>query len=1187
MKCSSCNADNPAENRFCEQCGAVLAARCPKCGASLRPGAKFCGSCGHRVASHEVPTPSTATASAVPVQSEATIDTGVARALSTPTHLAEKILAGRSAMEGERRQVTVLFGDIAGFTAMSEKMDPEDVRKIVAGCFELITAEIHRFEGTINQYGGDGFMALFGAPIAHEDSTRRAVHAALEIQRALREYARQLERERGLRPQMRIGINTGLVVVGRIGDDLRMEYTAIGDTINLASRLQTAARPGSVFISEATFKAIAGFFEALDLGDLEVKGHAPVHTFEVLRERGRRAALDAAAEHGLTPLVGRTRELATLEELFAQAKAGHGQVAFVAGDAGIGKSRLVYEFRRRLAARNENVTWLEGRCVSFGQAIPMLPVIDQLRENFGIEEIDGEPEIIAKVEHGMRRIGGLESETPYLRYLLSVDPGDSAIAAMDASARRTRLFNALRALALRGAQNRPLVSVIEDLHWADGSTQDYLEFFMDSVATAPIMLIITHRVGYKPPFGGRSFHTTLNLHHLSDDEALEMASRVLGTADFPAELRTALMQKAEGVPLFVEEVTKTLIDLGFLVRENGRYRMVKTLDEASVPDTVQGIIMARLDRLGEDGKRTVQLASVIGRQFLGRLLERVAGLSGKLEGLLRELKALEIIYEQGLLPEPAYIFKHAVIQDVAYNSLLRDRRKELHRAVGEAIEELYGDRLAEHHAELAYHFMRGEDWAKAMQYGRLAGDQAGHAFANAEAAQHYARAIEAASKLPLAEPGETADLHAKRGAILTVVGPLHDALSEYEKALEISRAAKDRRRECRALLGLAEVHHAAHRLQPLLKNFEQASAIARDLGDEALQALCAARLLFPLANSRGPTDEVIAKCEDAGRLAQAVADPHLIATVKVNLGGALHWRGEFDRAVGEVQGGIELARNLHSGFLLGAGFFWSGLIHLSRGEYEATLDVFRQWSDYAQASGDRFWLARIPNCIGGVHLELFDYDEALRLSLEGEEAGRRFSPWPEPIAHSLLKAGIVHFERGDYGRADEFYKQAWELLEKDEFTRFRWHIPLVRARGELALAAGRLDEAWTFATQSRDLAEKFVCRKHIARADWLRGEILAKSGKLQDAARAFDASASLAEKLKTPRELWFARAALGRVLAQLRRDKEAESNFVKALSAIETIASNVTVPRLRRSFLDAEPVRDVYKVLGRRTPDVA
>ena len=467
-----------------------------------------------------------------------------------------------------------------------------------------------------------------------------------------------------------------------------------------------------------------------------------MHAFEVLRPRGRRTRFDVAVERGLTPLVGRERELATLCERFREVKAGRGQVVGIAGEAGMGKSRLVLEFRRALAQAGEAVTWLEGHCISFGQASPFLPLIEQLRENFQIDELDGEPEIIAKVEQGMRRMGELEAHIPAIRYLLSVDPGDPAFAAMEGTARRRHLFAALRALSLRGARLRPLVLVVEDLHWIDTSSEEFLTFLLDAVAGVPLLLLVTYRIGYTPPFGSRSFSTMLTLHSFSETETLTMAGQVLGTAQFPAELQTALMAKAEGVPLFIEEVTKTLLDLGVLQREDGGYRLVKSLGEVHVPDTIQGIIMARLDRLGDDGKRTVQLASVIGRQFLVRLLARVAGLSDRLEGLLRELQALEIIYEQGLVPEPAYIFKHAVIQDVAYQSLLMQRRKALHRAVGEAIEALYQDRLEEHYAELAHHFSQGEVWDKALHYGRQAGEQAMTRSAHREAVGCFEQALE-------------------------------------------------------------------------------------------------------------------------------------------------------------------------------------------------------------------------------------------------------------------------------------------------------------------------------------------------------------------------------------------------------------------------------------------------------------
>ena len=1181
MTCASCKFDNPSAARFCEQCGTALELKCTRCGATVSAGARFCGACGNQLARSDAPSPE-------PPYSKPLGSNGPAADAfvpDVPIHLAEKILSGRAALEGERRQVTVMFGDLANYTALSEKLDPEEVHKIVQRCFELVSAEIHRFEGTINQYAGDGFMALFGAPIAHEDAPRRAVHASLAIQRALESFGKDLEEKSGLVVQMRIALNTGIVVVGRVTDDLRMDYTAIGDTINLASRLQSAARPTSVVISDATRRAIEGFFDTVDLGELEIRGHAPVRAFEVTGARSRRTRLEVTAEQGLTPLVGRERELAALEDLFREVREGRGQIVFIAGEAGIGKSRLLLEFRRRLEASSDPITWFEGRCVSFGQSTPMLPLIDQLRENFGVREGDGEPELIAKVEQRMRAMGGLEAEIPYVRYLLSADPGDAAVVAMDASARRKRLFDALRALMLRGATLRPLVLVFEDLHWSDTSTQEYLDLAMDSVAGMRAMMILTQRLGQTHPFPTRSFHTTLNLHHLSGAQALEMATRVLGSTDFPEELKITLEQKAEGVPLYVEEMTKSLVDLGFLARENGHYRVTKALEDLNVPNTMQDIIMARLDRLGIDGKRMVQLASVIGRQFVVKLLERVAGLSGKLEGLLAELKALEIIYEQGLLAEPAYIFKHAVIQDVAYGSLLVQSRRDLHRGVGEAIEELYRDRPSEHFAELAHHFIRGEDWSKAMQYSTLAGDQAAHVFANVEAKKHYFNALNAAGKLsPPPDWEPLLMLHSRYAEVLLNLSEYDDAAAEYLKALELARRVADRRHEMEAMVWISSVYNWSHRGEPAIDYNEQALVIARELDDREYQAICLANRVAIRTAGWGQIVETTPDAEEALRLSKEIKNQPLLAQSLVFVGGALQWRGEFDRGLTHLKEGLELAEKIHSGFNYAFGVFLTGNAHLSLGNYEEALRWYKRLRDYGSAAGDKFWIARAPNLIGAVHLELYDLDVAAEHNLEAEKIARAAWPWPEPRGHSLLKVGLAHLEKGQHGKAEEYLQRAWDLLEEDTWYRWRWHIPLLRARGALALAERRFDDAWKFATESFEMASHHDSRKHIARARQLQGLVLAARGRLEEAAGALESSAALAQQIGTRPDVWMARCYLGQVLIKLGRDQEAEEQFMRALRTFEAIANNLHTPSLKKALLGSQHVAELYSALARRPP---
>src|SRR3989441_872269 len=915
MDCPRCGTENPSGAKFCRGCGVRLDAICPACKHSNLPGSRFCNECGHQLLS-DAQVPSGASAPPTPAQGASAPPS--VKAGYTPKHLADKILKTRSALEGELRQVTVLFADLAGFSALAEQRDPEEIHAIVDRCFEMIATEVHRFEGTSNQYTGDGVMALFGAPIAHEDAPRRAAHAALAIQRAVRDLSRELAPRLERPLEMRIGLNTGPVVVGKIGDDLRMDYTAVGDTTNVAARLQQNARPGSVLVGASTHRLIAGYFETLDLGELSVKGHAPVQTFEVLRARGRKARLDVESERGLTPLVGRDQEIATLMALFNRVRHGRGQVVFIAGEAGIGKSRLLLEFRRRLAATGEPTTWLEGRCISFGQSSPLLPVVDQLRENFRIDEFDGEPEIIAKVEHGMRRLGGLEPHVPFVRYLLSVDPGDPAVVAMDAARRRKCIFDAVLAMSLRGATRRPLVFVFEDLHWVDTSTEEYLAALIDSVAATRIFIVATHRLGYSPPFGTRSFQTRITLGPLSEAEALTMAGRMLGVERFPADVTRALLDKAEGVPLFVEEVTKTFLDLGILERDNGGFRVVRLIRDVAVPDTINDIIMARLDRLGEECKRTVQLASVIGRQFLRRLLERLAGLTGELEGFLQELKALEIIYEQGRLPEPAYIFKHAVIQDVAYQSLLVQHRKELHQAVGRAIEDLYPDRLAEHYEELAHHFVEGEQWDEAFRYSILAGDRAAHTFASAEARRHYAQALEVVGRArPASGDRELARVHEKLGGALFILAEFEAAVAEFEQALALIRRLGDRKQEVATLLGLANVYNWGHKIAEVLATVNSALAIAIEIGDTAGQAGCHALRGEARGGVSGPVVEAMRDSSEALRLAREVGDSRLLAQCLTFAGRQLEWYGEYDGALGHRGEELELARRGHSGYLVG------------------------------------------------------------------------------------------------------------------------------------------------------------------------------------------------------------------------------------------------------------------------------
>jgi len=1103
----------------------------------------------------------------------------------TPKHLADKILKSRAAVEGERRQVTVLFADVAGFTTLAERLDPEDVHRIINRCFELITAEVHRFEGTINQYTGDGVMALFGAPIAHEDSPRRAAHAALGIQNALRDYAKELQAERGVVVQMRIGLNTGPVVVGSIGDDLRMDYTAVGDTTNLAARMQSAARPGSVFVTEATHNALQGYFETLDLGELTVKGHSPARAFEVLRTRGRRSRMEVAAERGLTPLVGRERELETLRDRFGEVKNGRGQMVSLVGDAGIGKSRLLLEFRRALADRGEEVTWLEGQCVSFGQSIPFLPLADQLRRNFGIEEFDGEPEIIAKVEHSMRRMGELEPHTPYVRYLLSVDPGDPAIAAMDALARRRKVFDAVRALMLRGAAQHPVVFVVEDLHWVDHSTEEYLTALMDSVASARVMLLMTYRVGYTPPFGTRSFQTTLTLQNLTERDALVMASRVLGTDQFPEELRAALMAKAEGVPLFVEEVTKTLLDLGVIQRDNGSYRIVRPIGDVHVPDTIQGIIMARLDRLGEEGKRTVQLAAVIGRQFLVRLLQRISGMTTEVDGVLRDLKALEIVYEQGLLPEPAYIFKHAVIQDVAYNSLLVQRRKELHRAVGYAIEDLYADRLTEHYEELAHHFQHGEEWAKAFEYLGRSGDRAKDAYANDTALDFFGRTLDVAARVVPPLPAQRLmQVHQQRGRVFMLLARYDAAMGESERMRALAREAHDRRAEGEALADLAFAYLATFKTEnvPHVKRFaEEARVIAAETGDQHVLAR-SLTYLGTFDQIEGHLLDADAKFEESLRICEAADFKDHMPQNLMWLGADANWRGEWANAIETSRRAAAAAIEVHDGLFEMFSASFACLAHIALGEYAEGLAMIHDTLRKARERNNAFFQGRLTNSLGWFYQELGDFRRAHELNRESLDLGRRINN-PNVEISAAINIGLDYLAFGEATRAVSHLEETLTRVEKFGYGahRWRWTIHATAYLAEALLAARDPAAALVQAERALAQARATGCLKYVGKCHALLGDIALAERNSSRAIEEFGGALDVARQLGYSPLTW--QAAYRLASSEWAAGKQAEA-FTHAQLAAETIAaitSRVPEPALRETFLNWAPVNEAQALLDR------
>ena len=667
----------------------------------------------------------------------------------TPPHLTDKILAARPALEGERKQVTVLFADLKGSTELIQSLDPEEARALLDPALHTMMAAVHRYEGTVNQVMGDGIMALFGAPLAHEDHAVRACYAALAMQEAMRRYSAEVRRTHGVEVLMRVGLNSGEVVVRAIDNDLHMDYSAVGQTTHLAARMEQLAMPGSIRLTAATLRLVEGLVQVTALGPVPVKGLAePVEVFELVGASALRRRLQVAAARGLTRFVGRQAELAVLHQALEQAGAGHGQVVAAVGEAGVGKSRLVYECLH--SHRTQGWLVLESASVSYGKATPYGPVLDLLKRYAHVEDRDDTRTIRAKVTGQVLTLDDALQETvPALLWLLDALPDDHAFLMLDPPQRRRRTLDALKRLVIRESQVQPLLLVCEDLHWIDAETQALLDSLVESLPTARLLLLVNYRPEYQHGWGSKTYYTQLRLDPLPPTSAEEFLHALLGDDPSLAPLTPLLIARTGGNPFFLEESVRTLVETGVLVGERRAYRLAQPLDSLQVPATVQAVLAARIDRLPPEDKRLLQTAAVIGTEVPWPLLQAIADVPEEAlhQGLTR-LQAAEFLYEARLFPELEYTFKHALTHEVAYGSLLQERRRTLHARIVEAIEGLYADRLTDQVERLAHHAVRGELWDKALAYCRQAGEKAMARSAYREAVGYFEQALSALQQLP-------------------------------------------------------------------------------------------------------------------------------------------------------------------------------------------------------------------------------------------------------------------------------------------------------------------------------------------------------------------------------------------------------------------------------------------------------
>jgi class 3 adenylate cyclase/tetratricopeptide (TPR) repeat protein len=949
MKCPKCQTENLADSLFCEECSAALEAACPTCGAGNRPAAKFCRKCRAALTSAPAAAPDP-------------------RAY-TAKHLAEKILQSKSTLEGERKQVTVLFADVKGSMELAERMDAEAWSAIMQRFFRILSDGVERFEGFVDKFTGDGIMALFGAPIAHEDHARRACYAALHLTEELRPYANELRLRRGLNFSVRMGVNSGEVIVGKIGDDLRMEYTAQGHTVGLASRMEQIAEPGKVYLTEHAAALVQGFFQLGDLGQMEVKGVPELLRVYELQGVGRfRTRLDISRTRGFSRFVGRAEEMQVLESALARAQEGSPQIIGIVGEAGLGKSRLCAEFLER--CRASGLMTYEATGVAHGKAIPFLPILQLCRGFFGITEQDSDTTARERIAGRLLLLDESLRETlPLMFDFLGVPDPELPAPRMDPEARQRQIFDVFRRVIQARGQRETSVTLLEDLHWFDGGSEAFLEPLLDSRPGTRGLVMLNFRPEYHADWTRKSYYQQLALQPLGPEAIRQLLVDLLGTDSSIEGLAEAIHERTAGNPFFSEEVVQSLIESGKLVGTRGSYRLVAPIDKLGVPTTVHAVLAARIDRLPEREKHVLQTASVIGKTFPEPVLKAVVGTQqtdlsdAALTEALHTLKSAEFVYEQALYPVAEYVFKHPLTQEVAYGSQLQDRRAQVHAAVARAIEAANADKLDEQAALLAHHWESAGESLVAARWHRRAAEWAGTKDI-AASMRHWQRVrelVEGDSDAP-----EAAELGAEACRQTLAMGfRLGLSPEEEERAFSEGKRWAERSGDVKAD-GLLETAYSiltttsGGKVEVGVRHALAGQRLLSQMSSEELRALAPMTAVYPLvctgqfARARELIDELLDSTRAHPEWGFDLWQISVWAWSHFMQGATEIFVGNLGRAKAQIERGVELARQHGDPESEGWALTWLGEMSGIAGDAEMGLAPSRRSIEISEKLGSPY-----------------------------------------------------------------------------------------------------------------------------------------------------------------------------------------------------------------------------------------
>jgi class 3 adenylate cyclase/tetratricopeptide (TPR) repeat protein len=1112
VDCPRCGAANEDRARFCAACGVALAPACAACGLAAAVGARFCSACG---------TPLPGGQGRRGFGSPATY---------TPRRLAEKILGSRTAMEGERKQVTVLFADLKGSLELIADRDAEQARHILDAVLERMMEAIHHYEGTVNQVMGDGIMALFGAPVAHEDHAVRACYAALRMQESVQRWAETARRDLGVMVAIRIGLNSGDVVVRTITNDLRMDYSAVGRAAHLAARFEQMAMPGTTLLSADTAALVEDLVQLRPLGPVAVRGvDTAVAVYELIGVGPLRTQFQRAAARGFTHFVGRQREMDLLHRAAEEAGAGRGRVVAVVGDAGVGKSRLVWELSRSLAARGWLV--LEGRGLAHERASAYRPIAELLRAYFAVEPSDDGTAIRGLVAAGLLALdGALGARAPALQALLDAPVDDARWNRLDPVARRRETIESVRILLLRQSQARPILVVVDDLQWVDPESQALLDGLLPSLPGARVLLLTCHRTEFESPWSAQPQVEKLRLETLSTDGATLLLGALLGDDASLRELKPLLVDRTRGNPFFLEESVTMLASEGALTGQRGAYRLAQAPSVVHIPPTVRAVVAARIDRLDRDDKRLLETAAVIGKDVPFDLLQAIGDLGEEdLRAGLGRLHAAEFLHETRLFPEVAYAFRHPLTHEIAYGGLVQERRRQIHARVASALQQADPARIDERIGTLAYHAFHGGLWEQAVTWLRRAGAKAALRSASREAVVRFEQALEALTHLPAtrANVERAIDLRFDLRNPLFLLAEFPRALQVLEEVDQLAQTLEEPERLGRACTYMANAHF-------MLGNIERGVALARraleigdKLGDAALLAFtwCHLGQLHYVRGEFGASIAAVDRCLELLGTG-AVGRPALVQLYGVvahcfrALADAS--RGQFEESLAAAARCMTVAGETDAPFYRALAAWATGHAHLARGDLgpaSTLLTQARTECDNADIRSIRPWISAD---LGHTYLFEGRTREAIAIL---EDAVAQASSWHLMAAQSvrLARLGEAYLRAGRPDDAAAMARRALDIaVEHGEHAFRAWALRLDAA---IAAERGDLPAALTGYGQALELATTLQMRPLVACGRLELAEVQARAGQQAEAEGGMRAAAALFREMSMP--YWLRRAEAG------------------------------------------------------------